>query len=802
MLLPFLAVLKHWKRKPFQLFLFVLGISTATALWTGVQALNSEARKSYAKSAEIITTSKRNTIISLSDNHLNDNYFAKLRRLGWDITPIITGKIGEEKDWTIVGFDPLTSSLNKKGMKLNTEIDFQDFLSEELSVIVNTQSIPAAKELNIFNKFYASESIPVGHIFVDIALAQFLLGMEGKLSELEILGEIPEAYYILDSLKLQIITPENSLDLTNLTKSFHLNLSAFGFLSFLVGLFIVHATITLSLEQRKSLVRILKAIGVSSATIITSLFAEIVVLSLFGGTLGIVMGYVIASMLLPDVALTLKGLYQANVSSELSITPDWWGLGLAMPLAGCISASTPSIITLGNQVILKPKKTESRINSQTNKLLKILLLACLLFFIAITITFSDNLIFSFLLLGSVLLGAGLVLPFFILLIVSLCNHFLSRSSITSWFWADTNRYVGLLSISLMALLIALSINIGVGGMVGSFRNTFIGWLDQRLIADLYVRVTDIKDAKNVSQFLESRAEISLPIISVSKKVDGQILEIYGFLPHQSYRNNWPLLDATPDAWTEIETGKTVFINEQLSTKLKLNIGDDFRLSEKPFSESYKIAAIYSDYGNTKGQIMIPLSLFREKFPEIEPYRFAVHASKKIVNEIQVELGKRYGINESNMSNQADLKHVSKAIFEKTFKITNALSILTLAIAGLAIFTSLTTIGSMRLGQLAPVWAIGLSPGTLAKMELFRTLFISFTTSLIAIPLGVLVSIILTNYINVAAFGWRLPIFFFPEQWLSLVLTSLCITILASLIPVYKIWKAYPSELLRIFSYDN
>ena len=40
-----LALLSHWRRNPMQLFTLVVGLSLATALWSGVQAVNTEARQ-------------------------------------------------------------------------------------------------------------------------------------------------------------------------------------------------------------------------------------------------------------------------------------------------------------------------------------------------------------------------------------------------------------------------------------------------------------------------------------------------------------------------------------------------------------------------------------------------------------------------------------------------------------------------------------------------------------------------------------------------------------------------------------
>ena len=58
-------------------------------------------------------------------------------------------------------------------------------------------------------------------------------------------------------------TPEDGTDLAQLTDSFHLNLTAFGLLSFAVGLFIVQSAIGLAFEQRRSAFRTLRALGLS-----------------------------------------------------------------------------------------------------------------------------------------------------------------------------------------------------------------------------------------------------------------------------------------------------------------------------------------------------------------------------------------------------------------------------------------------------------------------------------------------------------------------------------------------------------
>ena len=102
-------------------------------------------------------------------------------------------------------------------------------------------------------------------------------------------------------------------DLERLTDSFHLNLTAFGLLSFFVGLFIVNSAIGLAFEQRLPMLRTLRACGVSARMLNTVLVIELVSMALVAGLVGLVCGYFIAASLLPDVAASLaRPLWRAD----------------------------------------------------------------------------------------------------------------------------------------------------------------------------------------------------------------------------------------------------------------------------------------------------------------------------------------------------------------------------------------------------------------------------------------------------------------------------------------------------------
>ncbi|MBM3624820.1 MAG: FtsX-like permease family protein, partial [Alphaproteobacteria bacterium] len=91
---------------------------------------------------------------------------------------------------------------------------------------------------------------------------------------------------------------------------------------------------------------------------------------------------------------------------------------------------------------------------------------------------------------------------------------------------------------------------------------------------------------------------------------------------------------------------------------------------------------------------------------------------------------------------------------------------------------------------------------LAALEMIRVVAFAAGAAILATPLGLFMTWCLVAIVNVAAFGWRLPFQMFPTQWLMVFLIALCAAILAALIPVARLARAAPTELLKVFSNER
>jgi putative ABC transport system permease protein len=338
-------------------------------------------------------------------------------------------------------------------------------------------------------------------------------------------------------------------------------------------------------------------------------------------------------------------------------------------------------------------------------------------------------------------------------------------------------------------------------MVESFSRTFIIWLDGRLAADVYLNAADNTQAAEIRAWLRERPEVAaiLPSGRADAQIGGAPIEILGLADHATYRDRWPLLQASANAWSRLRAGDAGFVSEQLARRLKLGVGDSLELPAPGGNWRLEVVGIYADYGNPKGQIAVNIAALTRRFPQIPLTRLGLRVAPAAVPALISSLQDKFGLDGRNLVDQATLKAESTRIFNRTFAVTAALNTFTLGVAGIALLTSLLTLGNSRLPQLAPLWAIGVTRRRLAAIELAKTMSVALITTVLALPLGLLVAWCLIAVVNVKAFGWRLPFHVFPLQLLELVGVAMAASLLAALIPVIKLARMQPANLVKIFA---
>jgi putative ABC transport system permease protein len=797
------TLLSHWRRKPGQLATLVVGLSLATALWTSVQAINAEARASYDQASAVLGGGAL-IVLTAPEGRIPVDRWAALRRDGWAASPIIEGSllVGTQS-FTLTGIDPLSAAGGPGAATPTNAAVGIDFLTQPgvLLAAPETAEALAASDLEL-PPAQASAEIARGEILTDIAVAARLLGRGDTVDAILIdpaarPGRTPLARIVPE---LELSQGDAGGEVARLTGSFHLNLTAFGLLSFAVGLFIVYAAVGLGFEQRRATFRTLRALGTPVSAIITALLAEVLALALLAGAAGVVLGYGVASALLPDVAATLRGLYGADVSGALSVRPEWWVSGFAIAILGALGATAQSLIRAANLPLLASAQPRAWAIASTRRY-ALQGVAALALFLAAAIIPSvfSGVVAGFALLASLLFGAALALPPVLALSLNLAQR-LTRGPVAEWFMADTRQQLPGLSMALMALMLALAANIGVGTMVSSFRLTFEGWLDQRLAAELYITTRDEAQSQAVRAYLEPRTDAVLPIWSADSEIAGRPGEVFGVVDHATYRDHWPLLVSQTGAWDAVTTGDGVLVNEQTWRGLGLPLGAPVDIGAGP---PLRLVGVYTDYGNPNAQAIIGIEALTDRYgAAVSRLRYGVRIAPEAAPALADAIQAEFDLPANGVIDQASVKRFSLSVFERTFAVTGALNVLTLSVAAFAMFASLTTLATMRLPQLAPVWALGLTRKRLAQLELVRAVVLAVLTWLVAMPAGLLLAWALLAVVNVEAFGWRLPMHLFPADWVRLAALAVLAALAAAALPARALARRSPRAFLQTFAQER
>ncbi|MFO1126204.1 MAG: ABC transporter permease [Methylocystis sp.] len=813
------ALSSHWRRRPGNFVTLLAGLAIATALWSGVQALNAQARNSYDAATAAISGGGGRMLLSARGGLFDQDLFVKLRRAGVEVSPVLEGasRIGD-KNIRIVGVEPVSLPRHSPIAHMRKRADIlDDFLTGEGRAFASPQTLrrldlaegaqPQTERGRRLPPLATLGEAPPGAIVVDIGVAQRLLDRQGKLSRLILTDDAALDDALLKRVAgdaLRLVAADDDSELARLTDSFHLNLSAFGFLAFLVGLFIVHAAYGLAFEQRLPTLRSLRALGVAAPNLVAAMGCEIAAFTFVAGGAGVIGGYAIAQALLPNVASSLESLYGAQISESLTLDARWGLSGFVMAGAGAVLAAASGFaktMRLPPLSVARPiawRAAHHRYMRRQTALAAFALVAAICAY-----DFGEGLASGFAVIGLSLLAAALFLPVALAGFLALGEN-LTRRPLARWFFADGRQEISGLSLALMALFVALAANIGVGGMVEGFRQTFTRWLDARLVAEIYLEAATPADARDIEAWARGQPDVSaiLPLWRAKTRIGGWPIEIVGMTAHETYAAHFPLIEATPDVWTALHGQDAVLVSEQLARRLRVGLGSTLDIPTSTRDWRARVVGIFPDYGNPKGQLRIDHEKLKRYFEDASGVHYGLRVSPDATARVIDIMLRRFDGAIARIVDQSELKSMSTEIFERTFAVTAALNTLTLIVSGVALFASLLTLSEMRQARIAPVWALGVSRQKLAALEMIRVVAFAAGAAAVATPLGLFMTWCLVAIVNVAAFGWRLPFQMFPSQWLMVFLIALCAAILAALIPVARLARVAPTELLKVFSNER
>src|SRR5260370_21692844 len=232
------VLLSHWRRHPMQLATLLIGLISAPALWSGVQALHQQARDSYDRAAAIFGGARTAMLVGRNGATFPQKLFVDLRRAGWPVSPVLEGRITiGGRSFRLLGIEPVTIPAEVGNAPAIGRAGLQSFIIPPGEMLVALETLtdlklsegasPLASDGTTLPPLRVQAQLVPGVLVADIGIAQRLLKMPDQISRLLVgktkTGSAPPENIAGD--KLRLVEPDAASDLERLTDRFHPNLT-------------------------------------------------------------------------------------------------------------------------------------------------------------------------------------------------------------------------------------------------------------------------------------------------------------------------------------------------------------------------------------------------------------------------------------------------------------------------------------------------------------------------------------------------------------------------------------------------
>jgi putative ABC transport system permease protein len=349
----------------------------------------------------------------------------------------------------------------------------------------------------------------------------------------------------------------------------------------------------------------------------------------------------------------------------------------------------------------------------------------------------------------------------------------------------------------------------VGIMVGSFRETVMIWMNDRLPADLYLRPAgEPAPDRHPTISLELADKISqLPGIAGVDRLRAYEIS-YDGMPatlasvdlsalRSDHQSNFFSGRPTEQVLSQIRNADAVVVSEPFTYKHRVRAGDSITLRLGTARPSFRIADVYYDYGSERGSILMDRQTMLRYLPDRAPSNLAIYvapqASAETVREEITEAAAGYRV---LLFSNRDLRTEAIRIFDRTFAITYALEAVAVIVAVMGIAGALLALVIDRRREIGLLRFLGAAAGQVRKQILVEAGLLGLLANFAGLALGFALSLILIYVINKQSFGWTIR-FHWPVAVLLLAIGVVYVaTVLAGLYPAQVAVRLDPIEAVH------
>ena len=809
------AALATARRHPWQTGSAAAGIALGVAVASGMGLAVESARRAFLLSNETVM-GRATHVVEGGPGGLSESLYPELRRAGLGIraAPVLTDYVsttaGSPRVLQLVGIDPVADRYFRAfaagGAVLMTRPGaavMSEAMASALGLAPGGRfSVDAGgrvRELRLVAVLPAPDAFARasldGLVVTDVATAQDVLGVEGRLSRLDLIveGDPERVRAVLPPGVRLAPAGARARGAAEMTRAFEFNLRMLSLLAFVVAGLLVYNSVTFLVLERHGTIGVLRALGVTRAGVFAGVLAEAALLGAVGGAVGAVLGTGLAAGLTRLVLRTVNDLYfvaaveGAPAGAGPLAAAAALGLlvstGAAVPAARSAAASAPRALMRRSHVESRARRAGIRG--------AIAGAACAA--AAGLVLGSGQLGYAG--LAAALGAAGFLAPFAVRIGASRpARRLPAILRLAAGSLAGRSSRAG---VAAAALSIAMGALVGVSIMVESFRVEVTGWLESTLGADFYLsRPAPGRDGAGAHRIIDAALADRLAetpgVAAASRQFRTRLRSEYGEIravviasdedPHHRLRTG-----AASEVWRRFRTGDAVVVSEPFASRYPRAAAEglvlmDARGAERPFA----VAGVYQDFASEHGTVLMSAETYTRYWapPPVHGLglRLAGSADRGETAARLAVIAAREGL---RLRSAGALRDASLAVFDRTFRVTEVLRWLVALAAGAAVLGTMLAMGLERGPELALLRALGLTRRGLFLLVEAESALMGTVAGVIAVPLGVFLAAILVHVVNRRAFGWSMELVVEPLRLAEPIALAVAIALAAGLLPAWR-----------------
>jgi putative ABC transport system permease protein len=643
-------------------------------------------------------------------------------------------------------------------------------------------------------------------ILMDIAHAQKLLELPGKIDHVDLIltdeggfvSRWQEGYRIQSKRQRQET-------FSAMVGAFRLNLEALSLMALFVSVFLIYNTAMFAVVSRRRDAGILRSLGASRGEVAMAFLAEIALFGILGGFLGSVFGYLLSRALTDIIGGTISTLY-----FFLRPTPmpwSWW-----IPVAGVIVGLGASLLgsllpllelTFADPVLTLRGRSGSRESRRWTGRVALAGVFILVASIVVLAFFSKQIYVAYIGVFGFLFGLSLLTGVIMVLAHPLLRRLLGGMGKLPGRIAAGNiiQNLGRTGVAVAAFMVALSLSIGLGSMIGSFRESLIWWMGSQLRGDMYIsNASDMEVPENFYE--EIRSIPGIGGVDTYRKVPvlyrGRTVHVAGIkadVLQRFARFGW--VAGGDEHWEAVKKGD-VIVSESFARSFAAGPGSEITLEGSAGPVRLRIEGVFYDYSTEHGLIMMDRETYVGLYGDRTINSVAVFIDpaeprrKQILDDVRARALSRGLPAFTREQFHGNILEV----FDSTFAVTRSMRVIAIVIAFFGITGALMTLFIERQRDFGILRALGFSTGQVAGMTLLEAIGMGIVSFVLSSGVGTILAILLIRVINLRSFNWT--IFYYPDwqPYAITAATALAASVGAALYPIWKVKRTYPQMQIR------